>query len=130
MNAGMTSTLSLAAVLFLTGCATGGGSSSERASSGSDRITREEILLVGNVGADQVVQSLRPRWLRPRRGGGFSGPSLPEVFVDGRHFGPLTSLYQVSSANIQSMELLGAADATTLYGTGYPGGIISITTIR
>lgn len=119
-----------AVVVLLAGCASVGTPGGGAPSSASDRLTREEIALIGDTSADQVVRTLRPRWLRPRRGAGFGGPLVPEVFVDGRHFGPLSTLYQISSREIESMELLGAADATTLYGTGYAGGIISIRTIR
>jgi len=32
--------------------------------------------------------------------------------------------------NIETMRLLSAPDATTKYGTGYPGGVIEVTTRR
>lgn len=121
---------SFALTLFVVGCASGGGAGAGAPPSASERLAREEIALIGDTSAEQVVRTLRPRWLQARRGVGFGGPSLPEVFVDGLHLGPLSTLRQISSRDIESMELIGAADATTLYGTGYAGGVISVRTIR
>ena len=55
-----------------------------------------------------------------------TGRSYPEVFVDGRHFGPVESLAQFGTDNIQEIRFISGPDATTRHGTGFPGGIIEI----
>jgi hypothetical protein len=50
--------------------------------------------------------------------------------VDGSSRGELDALRQLSIGNIETMRYLSAADATTKYGTGYPGGVIEVTTRR
>jgi len=36
----------------------------------------------------------------------------------------------MTTGNIETMRYLSAADATTKYGTGFPGGVIEVTTRR
>lgn len=116
------------ATVFLTvvlaACASSGGGGG---SGGSDRnvISTEELSDLTGFNAYDAVQRLRPQWLRSR-GGNLS--DLPATFVDGRHFGDLNQLSSFNTADILSIRYLSAADATTLYGTGYPGGVIEIRT--
>lgn len=80
----------------------------------------------------QMVESLRPMWVRSR--GAMSGrspeASLPQVFVDGARFGDLQSLRGIDVRNVESVRYLSPSDATTRYGTGFPGGIIMVNTRR
>ena len=48
------------------------------------------------------------------------------VFVDGRRFGELPVLRQFGVEEIEEIRFLSASDATTRFGTGYPGGIINL----
>jgi hypothetical protein len=94
----------------------------------SDLITSDEIRQQPNGDAYTIIRQVRPGWLRTRPTSSF-GPGAnndPYVFVDDSRFGPLDSLYQIQSANIERMELISATDATTRYGTGFPGGIIRV----
>lgn len=122
--------LLLAAFVGATSCASGGGGSSTGGS--MDEITFEQVQDANVANAMQVVQRLRPRWLRPVRGNAsFRGP-IPEavVFLDGVRFGGLSSLADINAAIVQRMEYLTATEATTLYGTGYMGGAIRVFTLR
>jgi hypothetical protein len=104
--------------------ASGGGSSGN-----PDLITREQFEALTGENAVEIVQRLRPAWLRARDQGTISSaPAYAEVFVDGMRFGSLSSLSRFSSSQIEQMRYLRATDATTRYGTGFPGGIIEITT--
>jgi hypothetical protein len=111
------------------GVATGGGGSQ---GGDPDEINAAEIGTYPYDDTYQIVQSARPAWLRPRIAGTFStgGPVLPEIFVDGTWFGPIETLSRVRSATIERIEFIGATDATTLYGTGYMGGVIHVYTRR
>lgn len=89
-----------------------------------------------------IVQRLRPNWLRPRYQGTIAGSTRNPnsgavigdaetafVFVDEVRFGELGSLSRISSLNIESIVFINPLDATTRYGTGYTAGIIRVNTI-
>jgi hypothetical protein len=127
--------LSLVAVLsaaWMFGCSSG---QTGRASAPPDRrnlVTQEELQGITSANALDAVQALRSHWLRPRASSLRSGGSmtLPEVFVDHQHFGPLESLRQLRTESIQEIQFISPPDATTRYGTGYTGGIIHVLTRR
>lgn len=94
-----------------------------------DLITREQIEESNYSTALQVVQRLKPRWLRPVRfGGGTLGgpPPEPVVVLDGVRFGDLSSLSGINAIMVDHIEYMTATEATTLYGTGYMGGAIRV----
>lgn len=138
-------------VLMTAGCASGGAGSTgggDDLGGNADLITLAEIEAAPTGTAFDVVNLLRPRWLRPRtRGtsgfgttqvdpitGGSADPSgggtLPVIFMDNTRFGDIGSLRSISSSIIERMEYMDARDATTLYGTGYDGGVIQVFTLR
>ena len=53
-----------------------------------------------------------------------------QVFVDGMHRGDLDVLNGMDVREVQEIRYHSASDATTRFGTGYPGGIIEIVTKR
>jgi hypothetical protein len=124
-----------AAFLFLAGplvgasaCASGGVGN---AGGGSmDEITQAQIEANPDYSnAMDLVRRLRPTWLRRTTSMSFnSGPAEPVIFVDGIRRGPLASLRDISPTTITRMEYVNALDATTLYGTGYAGGVIQVFT--
>jgi outer membrane receptor protein involved in Fe transport len=118
------STLLLASI-FLWGCASGGGSSSPDVRRDPNRITQEEIQELPSGTARDAVERLRPSWLRSRGGVG-GNPGYPRVFVDGRDFGTMDTLNGFHLDSVAEIEFMSGRDATTRYGTGYPGGIILV----
>ncbi|HSH76371.1 MAG TPA: hypothetical protein VLA09_11855 [Longimicrobiales bacterium] len=122
-----------ACALFLAlaaaGCSSTGGGGGGGGS--PNMITREQFGDLPEGTAFTIVQRFRSRWLRPRTQGGFNDPTpyYAEVFVDDLRFGPIESLQRISSTQIDRIEYISATDATTLYGTGFAGGIIKIHTI-
>ena len=117
-------------VLVAAGCATSGGGGGGGGGGGSnpDLITPEQIATRTDGNAEELVQSLRPGWLRARTAGTISsaGPILPEVFFDGTYYGPIGTLRNIPTTSVDYIEFISATDATTLYGTGYMGGVIHI----
>ena len=93
-------------------------------------ITRAQLEERGGDSAYQAVQRLNRRWLQPnRRGGAFSGqPQFARVVVDGTVRGGLIELELLSANDVEFIRYLSAPDATTKYGTGYPGGAVEVTT--
>jgi hypothetical protein len=116
-----------AASLFaLTGlaCSSTGG----RAGGNPDLITREQILDQPEQSAFELIERLRPRWLRARSQGSFANPT-PEyavVYVDDMRFGEIASLHRINAAEIDRIEFISGLDATTRFGTGTGGGVIHI----
>jgi len=79
----------------------------------------------------QVVQKLRPQMLRSR--GRFSpadstgSSTVPKVVVDDVSYGSVDALANLNAIAVREIRYLSAADATTRWGTGYPGGVILVT---
>ncbi len=104
---------------------------SAAASQGNSRlIVRAQLEPLVGWSAYEAVEILNRRWLQPRGGTPTSGPSYARVVVDRTFRGELADLYQISTNDIETMRYLSAPDATTRYGTSYPGGVIEVTTRR
>ena len=119
------SLLLLALFAGITAC---GPARSSPGGTSSDLITRSQIESLDDRTAFDLVQLLRPRWLTARMRGtlGNPTPAYAQVYVDGLRYGPLESLYQISTNTIERIEYLGSLDATTRYGTGHMGGAILV----
>jgi hypothetical protein len=103
------------AVMLLAGCASssGGGTAGSR----SERlITADEIAATHAKNAYEVIEQLRPRWL--------TRINQAVVYMDDAPL--ILPLNSVMVGEIQQMEFLNAADATTKYGTNHAGGAIVI----
>jgi hypothetical protein len=126
------SVLGLSTVACLFGCSSGHTNGASAPPDQRSLITFAELQNLSAANALDAVQALRSNWLRPRastmRSGG--GMTLPEVFVDHQHFGPLESLRQLRTESIQEIQFISAPDATTRYGTGHTAGIIYVITRR
>lgn len=116
----------LAGGLACGGMASGGGGS------GSGTLTAQQLRDVESQYNNMydLVQSERSAWLQTRGAASFEDPNaaLPAVFVDGVEQGRPAALRRIDPNDVEEAELLSASDATTRYGTGYPGGIIRIST--
>jgi len=120
------SLLFLLAVVVLAGCSSTGPA--PRAARGSvDRITFEEIHVTTHSTALEVVQALRPQWLRPRPSS-FMGAAEVVVYVDEVPFGPISVLASVSAQSIDFVQRISATDATQRWGTNHAGGVIFVKT--
>jgi hypothetical protein len=94
-------------------------------------ITREQLVPLESLSAYDAIQRLRPTWLQARgptslRG----GPTLPEIHINDSRSRTLDDLRSLPVIEVETMEYRNAADATTLYGTGYTGGVIEVRTRR
>lgn len=113
-----------ALVLLAAACGTVGGGS--RGS--SDLLTREEIAASTASTAYELLQQLRPQFLRGRGVSSVNDPRpvLPVVYMNNVHHGDLESLRMISVREISEVRFISAADATTRWGTGHAGGVIQI----
>lgn len=80
--------------------------------------------------AYDVVQRLRPSFLRKRPGGSLTSkvPAQIQVYVDGTLRGSVYVLRDLISEGIVEIRYLNGPDATTRYGTGHENGAITVKT--
>jgi hypothetical protein len=126
--------ITLALLLGTVGCAPG-ERAGESAAPRPERnlITLEEIASAERAGsAYDVVQALRPNWLRGRSPGTVQNPGggAVVVYVDDLRVGGVEHLRSLPSNTIASMRYLDSGDATTRFGTGHMGGAILVAVRR
>ena len=110
-------------VLFVMGCAGGGGVSDTGPRKQRNLITQDEIGTVDFRNAYEVIQALRPQMLRVRGSIGLA------VYVNGIKMSNGTqSLYDISPSSVGEIRYLNSFDATARFGTDATDGAISITT--
>jgi len=116
--------VALTGILAACSSATAGGA--PRAS--RDVITREQMDAIDATTVLAVIQRLHPEFLRPRGRASLQTESggLPVVYVDGIRAGGPEVLRDLPSQDVLEIRYIGAADATTRYGTGHTGGVIEI----
>ncbi len=128
---------SLVLALAVLACASSGGISSGEREQTSARAARGNSSLIVRAELEELpggslwdaVDRLRPRWLQPQRGASvYAGTSFARVVVDGTIRGELGELRRFFPENIETLRYLSAPDATTRYGTGFPGGVIEVST--
>lgn len=126
--------LTLALVLALPGTSHGQEVVKPKASYPRDLITAEEIRerVPDGRTAYQVIQQLRPHFLRQRTNGSVNPGSAPDpvrVYIDGvQSAAPNISLIDIRSDQIIDIKYMGGADATTRFGTGHMNGAIMVAT--
>lgn len=97
----------------------------------SNVLTREELESMPVSTAYDAVQRLRPQWMsRPLAPSGQPGSNPILVYVDRHQVGTVDELRHMTVDQIEVMEFVSPADATTRYGTGHASGIIEVTTRR
>ena len=100
----------------------------------ANEISNQEIRRRGNVdpSAFELIKRLRPNWLVPRGQNSFSADNVayPVVYLDAVRHGNVSALRHITPGEIQRVEFIGTADATTRWGTGHRAGVINIVTGR
>lgn len=99
----------IAIVLALAACASSGVSNSGGARRSADQITYAEISTASAMNAYDLVDRLRPTWLRTQ---GRSG--IIVVYLDGHRLGDLSSLRSLSTEGFRSLQWLDAGRAATV----------------
>jgi len=89
-----------------------------------DRISRIEIDEAGPTSAYDLVQKLRPMWLRKRGQTSFTQEGDVVVYLDGTRLGAREALRGVSTVNLESLEYIDAGRATNRFGAGHVNGAI------
>jgi hypothetical protein len=113
-------------------------------------ITAEEIEQAQETNTFQVVEKLRPEFLRRmtlrhtlgagKAGAAAGGTEQPDlgysqpdpqptaaVFVDGTEMGGTDELRQIAANTVEEIRYLSGSDAQTKYGPRFPAGVIEVT---
>ena len=118
-------------VLLALGCAAAqpAPSTVDRTSS-HERVSGEEIASSQAINMAEAIRLLRPTWLLARGPQSIrsSVSSYPVVYVDGIRVGEPSSLRDIPCTTVAEARFIGAADATTRWGTGHATGVILVTT--
>jgi hypothetical protein len=107
-------------------------------------ITEEEVRASTATNLYQLVQALRPHWLRREGASGHTNPNPDDpnavastsddtgvkVYVERGLVGDIFSLRQLAVADVTSLEFLDTAAATYRLGSGNPSGAIIVHTGR
>jgi len=97
----------------------------------SDRnvITETEIMQMPSVSLYDLIQKVRPDFLRSRGASSFSDTKTeyPVVFVDGRLYGDMASLRTLVSSQISQVRYYDAMAAQAKFGVIKASGVIDVT---
>ena len=123
--------MAFGALLVISGCASSG---TTRAQSEPDRITSAEIENSMASNTYELINRVRPNWLRRTAPGSLGGGVRSQVvlvYIDGTKYGDLTTLRSLSVSGLKSIQWLDAVRAGTLLpniGSEPIAGAIVITT--
>jgi hypothetical protein len=114
-------------VLLLTACAS--QPAGERAERGGRAVLNAtEMLATGYTDLYQVIQSLRPEWLRAQGATSFRGQEQIQVYLDGNQMGGVEALRQIATRSISSVQFLTGLEATQRWGLNHGMGAIVVST--
>ena len=126
--------VALAAIASAVGCASAGVSPAKQ---NQNVITTEEISQVTASNAYDLIQHLRPNFLRTR-GAVRGAPSADGtnrfeavdlvVYLNESRLGGSEQLRQITSSDIREIRYYSSSDATTKWGTGHSAGAIQVIT--
>jgi hypothetical protein len=99
------------------------------ASRSPELITAEEIVESQAASAYEAVLKLRAHFLNSRGQTSVlnrSAPELPNVYLDGVKYGPVSSLRNIPANQVAQIRLYRAWEASTRFGTGNVAGVIEV----
>ena len=120
------------AMVALTACASGGGGATA-AKQNPNVISTEEIVESSAANAYEVIQRLRPNFLRTRGAvhgtpGGANAMEMLDlvVYLNENRLGGSDQLRQISTNDIREIRYFNSSEATTKWGTGHSAGAIQV----
>lgn len=116
------------ALAVATGVLAACGSSQAGSRPTTSVLTGEEIRGSTALTAFDVVQQLRPQYLRARgqRTLQRADAGEPVIYVDNLRAGGIDALRTIRAGEIEEIRYLTPSEATTRYGTGHLGGAIAV----
>lgn len=123
--------LLLLSFALVTSCASSGGTAAPqgKARSSADLISRDEIQKGHWQNAYELIQELRPRWLRAHGADSIHGEAPDvQVRVDDNLLGGVSTLRGVSTNEISSIQFVDPVTAAARWGGDHANGAILIST--
>ncbi|MBW3630394.1 MAG: hypothetical protein KY464_13995 [Gemmatimonadetes bacterium] len=124
--------LTVVALLIVTGCSAGtmDGETAFRTRTRTNLITFGEIRERGPfTSLYDLVEELRPRWLRSQGPDTFLGPQgRVQAHMDGNPVGSVEALRRLSAHGVTSVQWVSPIDAAARFGVGNSHGAIIIST--
>jgi len=124
----------LGGAMLFTAAACGGrapattDSSPRAARSSSDRITHDEIVRGHWANAYDLIENLRPRWLRAHGPDTILGdPVVVQVHLDDNRLGGVDNLRNIPVGDIESIEWFDPVTAAGRWGADHGNGTIVVT---
>jgi len=124
----------VALLAIAVGCASSGVA---KTSKNQNVITSEEVAQTSATNAYELIQHLRPNYLRTR-GAVHGSPSADGtnhleavdivVYLNETKFGGTEQLRQIAFSDIREVHYYSASEATTKWGTGHSVGAIQVLT--
>jgi hypothetical protein len=117
---------SLGLIAAALGCATTSATPGVRRD--SKVITAQEIATVDVASAYDLIERLRPSFLRSRgqTSLGSAGPDYPNVYINGQRYGEINSLRTIVASQVLEVRYYNAADGATKFGLSNTGGVIEL----
>ncbi len=78
--------------------------------------------------AYDVVQDIRPRWMRTRGTDSMRNPSAVRVYLNSTPLGGVDALRGISAGEVTSIRYFGGAEATQRFGPDHGSGAIVVAT--
>ncbi len=121
------------AVVTLAACASGGGGGVSAKPQNPNVISMEEIEASSGSNAYEVIQRLRPNFLRTR-GAVHGTPGATNaiemvdlvVYLNDNRLGASDQLRQIAKTDIREIRYYNSSEATTKWGTGHSAGAIQV----
>jgi hypothetical protein len=109
-----------------TACATAGTGEAVSSTSRSSPITLAEIRQSSASNALELVQALRPNWLRARGQTSIRYGDEVVVYLNNIRLGTIESLREISTTNVGSVEYVEPRLANMRWGAGHTQGAIVV----
>jgi hypothetical protein len=131
MSGGIMKLFYLLTLAAMVGCATTGPNPNSGVPGGNDRtvITESELQSVPSSNLYEALEKLRPNFLRSRGAMSISGTStneFPAVYIDGRHYGDITSLKTIVTNQVGTVKYYDPASAGARFGMINASGVIDV----
>ena len=124
--------VALIGLVLVTGCASGGSSSTPSVRRNRDLILMDEIQRASAGNAYDLVQALRPNWFHTRGehsiSDGSQGLDVLIVYLDNARLGGAQALRQIPVQTLTSIQYFDAKAATYRWGNGHTHGAILVST--
>jgi hypothetical protein len=123
------------ALLLAVGACASGKSGSPEAAVNRSVITAAELPATGTESAYDVINRLRPEYLRPKPAQSYSlqestgvtgAAPEPALIVNGQRAGELSDLRQIAATSLKSVRYYNIEQAKRKFGMQYAGGAIEI----